>query len=174
MLRRVLTDRDEILRAPIESRLRKNILQLAAWAALGQIGGTTMPDINPEKVCFIIVKARELESEDEGMEPDASNPADDKCVSVMTEEAFSTVRAELSEFINAMDQDEQCELVALAWIGRGDFTSQEWDAALEQARLRRQGSTSEYLLGVPLLASYLEDGLSEFGENCENYAANRQ
>jgi hypothetical protein len=133
-----------------------------------------MPDINTEKVCFVIVKARELESEDEGMEPDASNPADDKFISVMTEEAFSSVRAELSEFIDAMDQDEQCELVALAWVGRGDFTAKEWDGALEQARLRRQGLTSEYLLGIPLLASFLESGLSEFGESCEDYAANRQ
>jgi hypothetical protein len=63
----------------------------------------TMPDINTEKVCFIIVKARELESEDEGVEADASNAADDKFVSVMTEEAFFTVRAELKAYIDAMD-----------------------------------------------------------------------
>ncbi len=37
----------------------------------------TMPDINTEKVCFIIIKARELECEDEGVEADASNAADD-------------------------------------------------------------------------------------------------
>ena len=55
-----------------------------------------MPDINPDKVCFVIVKARELESEDEGMEFDASNPSDDGFVSVMTEEAYSTIRAELT------------------------------------------------------------------------------
>jgi hypothetical protein len=133
-----------------------------------------MPDINTDKVCFVIVKARELESEDEGMESDASNPADDGFVSVMTEEAFSTVRAELKEFIDAMDEDEQCELVALAWVGRGDFTAQEWSGAVAQARQRRKGSTAEYLLGIPLLASFLEGGLAEFGESCENYAANRQ
>jgi hypothetical protein len=133
-----------------------------------------MPDINPEKVCFVVVKARELESEDEGMEADASNPSDDGFLSVMTEEAFSTVRAELTEFIDSMDVDEQCELVALAWVGRGDFTAKEWNGALAQARQRRKGSTAEYLLGIPLLASFLEGGLAEFGENCESYAADRQ
>jgi hypothetical protein len=133
-----------------------------------------MPDINPEKVCFVIVKARELESEDEGMEADASNPSDDGFVSIMTEEAFSTVHAELTEFIGAMDQDEQCELVALAWVGRGDFTGQEWNSALVQARQRRSGSTADYLIGIPLLASFLEGGLAEFGESCESYAADRQ
>ncbi len=133
-----------------------------------------MPDINPDKVCFVIVKARELESEDEGMESDASNPSDDGFVSVMTEEAYSTVRAELTEFIEAMDEDEQCELVALAWIGRGDLTAEEWASAVSQARERRKGPTSEYLLGIPLLASFLEGGLAEFGESCESYELKRQ
>lgn len=50
-----------------------------------------MPDINTEKVCYVIIKARELESEDEGVEADASNPADDKFVSILSEEAYSAV-----------------------------------------------------------------------------------
>jgi hypothetical protein len=36
-----------------------------------------MPEINPAKVCFIIEKSREYLGEDVGVEPDASNPADD-------------------------------------------------------------------------------------------------
>lgn len=133
-----------------------------------------MQNINVEKVCYVIVKARELESEDEGMEADASNPADDKFVSVLTEEAFATIRNELASYIDAMDEDEQCDLVALAWVGRGDFAAAEWSQAVALARDRREGSTSRYLLGIPLLASYLEDGLAEFGESCETYAADRQ
>ena len=133
-----------------------------------------MPDINTEKVCFIIVKARELECEDEGVEADASNPTDDKFVSVMTEDAYSKVRAEVSAYIDAMDEDEQCELVALAWVGRGDFAAAEWTAAVKEARERRDGSTSKYLLGIPLLAAFLEEGLGAFDESCEGYAADRQ
>jgi hypothetical protein len=122
----------------------------------------------------VIIKARELESEDEGVEADASNPADDKFVSVLTEEAYSTIRQELVAFIDAMDEDEQCELVALAWVGRGDFSAEEWTNAVAQARERRKGPTSEYLLGIPLLASYLESGLGEFDESCEGFASDRQ
>jgi hypothetical protein len=133
-----------------------------------------VPDINTDKVCYIIVKARELECEDEGMEADASNPADDHFMSVMTEESFSAVRAELKAYVDALDEDEQCELVALAWLGRGDFSAPEWRSAVAQARERRKGSTSEYLLGTPQLASLLEDGLAAFGESCEGFAADRQ
>ena len=133
-----------------------------------------MPSINTDKVCFVAVKARELESEDEGVDADASNATDDHFVSVLTEDAFDTVRAEIASFIDAMDTDEQCELVALAWLGRGDFAAEDWDEALRLARARRQGSTSTYLLGIPLLASYLENGLGEFGESCALFAADRQ
>lgn len=133
-----------------------------------------MPDINTEKVCFVIVKARELEAEEEGAQPDSSNPSDDKFVSVLTEEAYSPVRRELVDFIEAMDEDEQVELVALAWLGRGDFSVEEWDSAVVQARERRVGPTSKYLLGIPLLASYLEGGLDEFDESCEGFEEDRQ
>ncbi|MEK4035354.1 DUF3775 domain-containing protein [Methylocystis sp. IM3] len=133
-----------------------------------------MPTINTEKVCFIVVKARELESEDEGMDADASNATDDRFVSVLTEEAYDTVRTEIASFIDNMDEEEQAELVSLVWIGRGDFSADEWDDAMREARARRQGLTSAYLLGVPLLASYLEGGLNEFGESCALFAADRQ
>ncbi|HMK89933.1 MAG TPA: DUF3775 domain-containing protein [Methylocystis sp.] len=133
-----------------------------------------MPDINTEKVCFVILQARELESEDEGVEADASNPSDDKFASILTDSAFASVRAELAGFIDAMDEDEQCELVALCWLGRGDFTAEEWPEAVNQARERRVGPTSKYLLGIPLLASFLEGGLAEVGESCEGYASDRQ
>ncbi len=133
-----------------------------------------MPEINTEKVCFVIVKARELESEDEGLEADASNPSDDKFVSVMTDDAYVPVRAELAAYIDAMDEDEQCELVALCWIGRGEFTAEEWRSAVAEARGRRERPTSIYLLEDPLLASHLEYGLAEFDESCEGFAADRQ
>ncbi len=133
-----------------------------------------MPTINTDKVCFIVVKARELESEDEGVQADASNATDDGFVSVLTEEAFATVRNEVASFIDAMDVDEQAELVALMWVGRGEFSAEEWKDAVAQARARHERSTSAYLLGVPLLASFLEGGLAEFGESCELYAADRQ
>jgi hypothetical protein len=134
----------------------------------------SMPDINTEKVCYVIVKARELVSEDDGVEADASNPTDDNSISVLTDDAAEPVRAELTEFIDAMDEDEQCELVALAWVGRGDYTAEEWKTAVSEARARRGRPASLYLLESPLLASHLENGLAEFGERCEGFAADRQ
>jgi hypothetical protein len=105
-----------------------------------------MPTINTDKVCFVVVKARELESEDEGVDADASNATDDHFVSVLTDDAFGAVRDEVASFIDAMDIDEKCELVALAWVGRGDFGAEDWSEALQLARGRREGPVSTYLV----------------------------
>ena len=88
-----------------------------------------MPEINPAKVCFIIEKARGLSSEDVGADPDASNPADDGERSILTG-ANASVRRELVQFIKDLDVDEAAALVALAWIGLGDFEPEEWKRAV--------------------------------------------
>ncbi len=129
------------------------------------------PEINPDKVCYIIAKARELEAEDEGVEADDSNPTDDGSLDILTDEAYPTIRKEVVSFIEALDDDEKAELVALAWTGRGDFSAAEWNAAVAEARSRREGKTSVYLLGIPLLADFLEEALAEFDMSCEDFDA---
>jgi hypothetical protein len=71
--------------------------------------------------------------------------------------------AELKSFIDNLNEDEQAELVALVWLGRGDYDARGWSAALKEARARHTGSTSDYLLGEPLLADLLEEGLAALG-----------
>lgn len=129
------------------------------------------PDINPDKVCYVIAKARELEAEDEGAEPDDSNPTDDDSRDILTDEAYDTIKEELVSFIDALDEDEKNELVALAWTGRGDYSAREWRVAVSEARSREEMETSAYLLGIPLLSDYLEAGLAEFDLSCHDFDA---
>ncbi len=73
--------------------------------------------ISPEKVCFIIVKAREFDVKDEVSEPDpGSNPSDDRDVAVLEDHEDDPVFEELTSFIGALSEDEQIDLVALAWL----------------------------------------------------------
>lgn len=127
------------------------------------------PEINTDKVCFVIALARELASEDEGIEADASNATDDQFTRALTDDGYAATRQELVAFINACDDDEKNELVALVWIGRGDFTAREWSTAVAEAQARRETNTAHYLLGMPLLAAYLEEGLSEFDLSCDDF-----
>ncbi len=102
------------------------------------------------------------------MAPDASNPTDDDERIVLTD-ANHAIRRELVEFIRDLDVDEAAALVALAWIGRGDFDADDWKSAVASALDRHEGPTWKYLLGMPLLPDYLQDALSAFDRSCEDY-----
>ena len=130
----------------------------------------SMPEINPQKVCYIAAKARELLSEDEGLSPDGSNAADDEGRAILTDAAYAPVHAELQQFIEDLDEDETAALVALLWIGRGDYEAQDWPEAVAQARDRRETPLATYLLGEPLLPNYLEDALAAYGQSCSDYS----
>jgi Protein of unknown function (DUF3775) len=127
--------------------------------------------ISPEKVCFVIAKAREFEVKDAVTEPDpGSNPSDDMMVSVLEDHADDPVLQELRSFISDMNEDEQIDLVALAWLGRDDNTIDDWASVREEAaraHTSRTGHTANYLLGTPLVSEYLEEALSMFGLSCE-------
>lgn len=79
------------------------------------------------------------------------------------------VRQELAAFINkGLDEDEQTNLVALAWLGRGTYDIDEWKDALDTARAEHNKRTAQYLLGLPLLGDYLAEGLEAFGESFDD------
>lgn len=135
---------------------------------------TDVPElsISTDKVCFIIAKAEEFDAKDVVTEPDpGSNPTDDREIGILENHKDDPVVAELVGFIRAMSEDEQIDLVSLVWLGRGDGTLAEWsDLRAEAARVHNR-RTAQYLLGMPLLANYLADGLSAFGRSCDGEAA---
>jgi hypothetical protein len=127
-----------------------------------------LSELAVDKVCFIVVKAREFDAAAD--EPsDASNPSDDRFVRALTPANEKTTQRELTAFINALDEDEQTELVALLFVGRGDYTPEEWNDALAAARDRGDPPVARFLLGEPLLSDLLEDGLSAFDLSCGDF-----
>lgn len=70
---------------------------------------------------------------------------------------------ELRQLLGDLNVDEAAALVALAWIGRGDYSGDEWDDALAAARGRANRRTADYLLGMPMLGEWLEEGLEAIG-----------
>jgi hypothetical protein len=131
--------------------------------------------ISPEKVCFVIVKAREFDAKDEVTEPDpGSNPSDDKDVEILEDHGDDPVVEELTQFINALSEDEQIDLVALSWLGRDDNTAADWPSVREEAAGQYNArTTAGYLLGTPMLGDFLEEGLSMLGFSCEEFELNR-
>jgi Protein of unknown function (DUF3775) len=128
--------------------------------------------IATEKVCHIIVKARVFDAKEADADPDSgSSAADDGMADVLENQPDDATYRELVAFIRALDIDEQISLVALAWLGRGTYDLSEWQQALDTARGEHNDRTAEYLLGLPMLGDYLEEGLAMFNENCDDFNA---
>lgn len=79
------------------------------------------------------------------------------------EKAENLAEEELRELIGDLNIDETAELLALVWIGRGDYAAAEWADALAAARERPRRRAAKYLLGLPQLADWLEEGLEQIG-----------
>ncbi len=125
--------------------------------------------LSSDQVCFIIVKAREWDAKDVVTEPDpGSNASDDGMIEVLEDHGDDPVAQEIRGFVGAMTEDEQIDLVALAWLGRGDGSIEEWDDLRGEAERAHNNRTASYLLGMPLLADYLEEALSQFDMSCED------
>lgn len=130
--------------------------------------------ISPERVCFLIVKAREFDVKEQVIEPDpGSNPTDDMDASVLEDYGDDPVAEEMISAIRALSEDEQIELVAIAWLGRGDGTLDDWESLKAQAAEERNNRTASYLLGMPQLGDYLEDGLAALGRSCAEFEMGR-
>ncbi len=130
--------------------------------------------ISPEKVCFAIVKARALDAKDIATDiGDSSNASDDAMIAVLEDRRDDPVMEELARFIAALNEDEQIDLVTLAWLGRGDGSVEEWSDLRSEASRAHNRRTAQYLIGIPLLADYLEEGLSQLGRSCEEFEMGR-
>jgi hypothetical protein len=127
-----------------------------------------MPElaISAEKVGFLIEKAREFDVKEAASDPDSgSNPTDDCMIDVLEDDGNDPVVREITGFINALTEDEQIDLVALMRLGRGDGTIEDWNELRREAAEGRNGRTARYLLGEPMLADLLAEGLGAFGRN---------
>ena len=122
--------------------------------------------ISMRKVAFIITKAREFDVKEGDSDPDSgSNPTDDGTADILEDGAGDSTRQELFDAIRGLDADQRVELIALAWIGRGTYDIADWKEAIDTAQQEHGKRPAHYLMEMPLLADYLEEGLDAFGES---------
>jgi hypothetical protein len=127
-----------------------------------------MLDLNPDIVCAVIAAAREFQAKEAVVIPEREfAPSDDWALQVLADHADDLTFAEVKGSIDDLEPDQQVELVALMWLGRGDFDTSEWEEAVSEARDSYTERTAEYLLATPLVADYLEEGLYQLGHRCQ-------
>jgi hypothetical protein len=133
-----------------------------------------MLQIPLEQLAYIIEKAPEFDAETAPVDSaSGSNPSDDKDVGVLEATEDNPTEQELLAALDALDAEQRIQILALMWVGRGDFGREEWRDALAQAREVRNENETAYLTGTPLLADYLEIGLDLLGYSLEDYEKDR-
>jgi len=126
-----------------------------------------MKAISSEKVCFIIVKAREFDAlVDPPIDDLGGNTPDDHEVNDLSAYADDPTYEELTSFINALSEDEVIELHALVMLGRGDVDMDGWDEVVQTAKDDLDENIAHRLLEIPLISDYLAGALSQFGQSC--------
>lgn len=124
--------------------------------------------LDPDTAFFILLKAREYNAKTPDTDPDeGSNPSDDREVDVLESRPDDATAQEIGGAIAPLNEDQKLDLVALAWIGRGDFGFDEWAEARTSAR--DVGNVARHLLEMPALDDYLGDALAELGYSLDDY-----
>lgn len=128
--------------------------------------------IDPETVRAFILKARAISSGvtddyDDGheheVEVDGLLSDSHHHDGLAEEEEEDLTSEELRELIDDLNVDESAELVAIVWVGRGDYDPAEFLSAVDNARSSATQKTSKYLLGMPMLGDWMEEGLEAIG-----------
>ncbi|NLE47089.1 MAG: DUF3775 domain-containing protein [Sandaracinaceae bacterium] len=128
-------------------------------------GRLVMLSIPISTVAYIALSARARETLAQEIE---SSPEADEAEDVYADEQPLTIGAvELATAIERLNEDEKADLVALMWLGRGDFDA--YQEARRMAEERQNGQTARYLLGEPLLAEHLEEALTILGYSPEDF-----
>ena len=125
-------------------------------------------NIGLDKIRDIVLRARAFDIEDFPDEPDPGDEAEEAHDrEEQLDEGDDPTEAELREMIDDLNDDEVVDLIAMVWVGRGDFGIEDLPEARDLARERHQGSSSRYLMGIPTLAEYLAEGLAAAGYDLE-------
>ena len=126
-------------------------------------------DINPETVRYIANMAREFQDQEQVIaEDEPLTDINEWSGEGVVEHHDDPIYSEMKTAIEDLEPDQQVQLVALMWLGRGSFTVNEWQAALKEAGDNWNSKTADYLMGTPLLSDYLEEGLSQLEYNLED------
>jgi hypothetical protein len=125
-----------------------------------------------DMLCALIALAREYDVKGESTDPNATETEDDDiAIATLEDRPSDPVEEELRQIIDDLSEDAQLDLVALMWLGRNDWTPDDWAELRRTAAQEHTGPTVEYLLGTPLLSDYLTAALAMLGLDCEEILA---
>ena len=124
--------------------------------------------ISLETVATIVDHARAVQATEEADPEQADEDADSEAA-LLQDSGDDMTEASLIGFIDELNEDEQAALIALAWVGRGDYGPEEWEEALRLAAERNTGrDAGTYLVNMEMVGDLLAEGVAAFGLSIED------
>src|SRR4029078_4182444 len=127
-----------------------------------------------DTLCRIILRAREYEAQtasdyDRDEDPDNVDDEQEGALSVLEDDINDSVEEELIAAFEDLGEDQLAEVIAVSWVGQGNYEAADWDEAMQEAQdLVSSGSAEaiEELMEQPMLASVLEAGVGALDLSC--------
>lgn len=122
-----------------------------------------------DSLCYIIAKTREFQAKEDVVIPQIpSSPSEDWALQILADHGGDYTVAELVDAIGEMNQRQRAELIALMWVGRGDYEIEDWESAVDDAIGDHSVRAAAYLLCHPMVSDHLEEGLIAHGYSCQD------
>ena len=123
--------------------------------------------VSLETVAAVVDLARALQGKEETDAEQATEDANSEAA-LLQETPDDMTEDALRQFIDELNEDEQASLIALAWVGRGDYGSEDWEEARSLAAERNQADAAAYLMDMDMLGDLLAEGVAAFGMSIED------
>jgi Protein of unknown function (DUF3775) len=123
--------------------------------------------VSLETVATVVDLARSLQVKEETDADQVTEDANSEAA-LLQETPDDMTEGALRQFIDELNDDEQAAMIALAWIGRGDYGPEDWDEARSLAAERNESDAASYLLDMEMLGDLLAEGVASFGLSIED------
>lgn len=123
--------------------------------------------VSLETVATVVDLARTVQVKEETDADQATEDANSEAA-LLQETPDDMTEDSLKQFISELNEDEQASLIALAWIGRGDYGPEDWEEARSLAAERNESDAASYLMDMEMLGDLLAEGVASFGLSIED------
>lgn len=123
--------------------------------------------IRPQIICDFIENAKEFQAKEEVSFPEEveNSEYDYDWSQILADHQDDLTYCETKNVIESLILEEKLDLLALLYLGRGDFD--KWDEAYKAAKNNLPENLTDYLLAHPLIAEYLTKALEILNFSCE-------
>ncbi|WP_075222364.1 DUF3775 domain-containing protein [Acuticoccus yangtzensis] len=142
--------------------------------SLRETSGARELNVDADMIRLIVAKSRaalfevpdaEADEPEREIEIDAATSFTEPDGDALSDERLpDATREEAAAMIDTLNVDEQAEILALTYIGRGDYEPAELETAVREAKAAASGPASTTLFEIEIFPDHLAAGLDAYEE----------